>query len=128
MNPCCIESFARKGVRENFRLAEENEGHTCETCGTVYRLKGTWQMEASGPKTVNVFDGKDPEIDFGWGRGTRNPSDHTISVQCWGCGAITVVPDRPFVEMHFDHCDPKCSLERAIVNKSKGVMPKCTSR
>ena len=44
MPHCCIESLARKGIRENFTLAKEGEQHACETCGRRYELKLTWRL------------------------------------------------------------------------------------
>lgn len=38
MPQCCIESFAEKGVREHFRLAEPGERFTCPRCGRVYEM------------------------------------------------------------------------------------------
>ena len=38
MPTCCLQSFARKGIEEHFRLAEPGDEHTCPTCGRVYQL------------------------------------------------------------------------------------------
>ena len=127
MKDCCLKSFAAKGIREHFRLAEEGEAHTCERCGTVYALRGgQWTEMAVGAVSANIFSTSDDLIDFGWARGTRNRQTGRILIQCWGCGGAIDVPDRTFMEMHFEHADPSCSAVRAVLNKSKGVMPQVT--
>jgi len=54
MNPCCMSSFAWKGIRERFRLAAEGETHTCPTCGQVFQLTdGTWKaIEEKAPDAL----------------------------------------------------------------------------
>jgi hypothetical protein len=124
MEDCCIESFAQKGIRERFRLAAEDEGHVCETCGRVYRmLNGTWTLHTPVSTTAAVVDMRDNTFDMGWARGTRNRADHTIAVQCWGCGVTVIIPDQQYTEMHFDHANPKCNLHRALRNKRRNRMP-----
>lgn len=59
MPPCCLESFALKGIRERFRLAEPGDMHTCETCGRTYKLlvraaekRLIWTEVSDGPTDV----------------------------------------------------------------------------
>lgn len=45
---CCLYSFVAKGLREGFALGYEGDEHTCETCGRVYVMHGTWELKDSG--------------------------------------------------------------------------------
>lgn len=123
MDLCCLHSHALRFMESKWHVPDEGEGHTCRFCGKVYRIvNGKWQESLGQSTTINVFSEKDQTIDFGWARGTRLKDG--ILVQCWGCGATMMIPDQSLVEFHFDHVDPKCSLAKAMVNKSKNAMPK----
>lgn len=126
MKPCCIESFVNKGLREHFRLAVENEGHTCEVCHTVWRYRDDtkWQPAPDeNSTTMNVVETDETQIDLGWAKGMRDRARGVLIIQCWGCGGITEIPDRPFIEMHFAHAIGNCSLDLANRNRQRGVMP-----
>jgi len=47
MNPCCIESLVRLGIRTGFRPARAGESHICEACKT--RLVLRLNLEYSTP-------------------------------------------------------------------------------
>lgn len=42
---CCLRSFAWDGIRTGFKLAKPGDTHTCEDCGRVYVMQGTWQLQ-----------------------------------------------------------------------------------
>lgn len=127
MKECCMRSFGEKALGDGFKLGEEGEMHTCLTCGTCHIVRGgKWREAPAGSMTANIVRTDDDIVDFGWARGIRNRKTGRIIVQCWGCGAAVEMPDRPVLEAYFEHVDPQCSLVRAILNKSKGVMPQVT--
>jgi len=122
-----MSSFVNKGIRERFRLAVENEAHTCEACHTVWRYSEAtkWQPTDGGTaKTVNFVNPDDDELDLGWAMGRRDRERQTIVVQCWGCGGVMEIPDTlPFIEYAFDHAISNCSAHLAERNRKRGKMP-----
>lgn len=44
--PCCMESLARRAIREHFRPYASGEVHTCDTCGARFEMHYVWQPMA----------------------------------------------------------------------------------
>lgn len=59
MPDCCIKSFVHAGIETDFRLADDGETHTCETCGNIYmNYHGKWKLfnNLSAAKPVFIAD------------------------------------------------------------------------
>lgn len=52
---CCLRSFAWDGIRTGFKLAGQGDTHTCEECGRVYVMRGTWQLR-DDVKPLDITD------------------------------------------------------------------------
>src|SRR5262249_24309138 len=124
MKACCLRSFSAKGLRERFRLAREDEGDTCEACGTIFRYNAATKWRAvDAVSTATIFSATDDVLDVGWARGQRDRARGVVVLQCWGCGAMQDIPDQPFTEVHFNHATGNCTHQLAMRNRRRGTMP-----